>query len=64
MSDLQRDHFKYISVFSSYIRQSALHLTHYQGSESDVIAASLLVCMPMPLPEQTASRLYISSEIY
>lgn len=45
MSDLQRDHFKYISVFSSYIRQSALHLTHYQGSESDVIAAALLGTM-------------------
>lgn len=42
MSDLPIDHFESMSVFSNYIRRSALHLTHYQGSESDVIAAALL----------------------
>ncbi|XP_051228559.1 uncharacterized protein [Lolium perenne] len=42
MSDLRGDHFETISVFSSYIRQSALRLTHYQGSEPDSIAAALL----------------------
>jgi hypothetical protein len=64
MSDLRGDHFETISVFSSYIRQSALRLTHYQGSEPDSIAAALLVCMPMPLPEQIATRLFISRELY
>jgi hypothetical protein len=57
VSDLPRDDFESMSVFCNDIRQSALHLIHYQWSESKVIAAALLVCMSMPLQEQNLSVL-------